>query len=63
MEEEFMTIKDYADILRFAIKLQIDYEKEEIQQPYADENYLSGVITGLRIALDKIDASMFLAER
>ena len=57
-----MTIKEYADVLRFAIKMQIGYEKEEIQQPYANEDYLSGVITGLRIALEKIDASMFLAE-
>lgn len=56
-------IKEYADVLRFAISMQIEYEKEEINQPYADENYLSGVITGLRIALEKIDASMFLAER
>jgi hypothetical protein len=57
-----MTIKNYADILRLALKMQIDYQKEEIEKPYADENYHSGVITGLRIALDKIDASMFLAE-
>lgn len=58
-----MTIKDYAEVLKWAIKTQIDYQKEEIQQPYADEKFHDGVIMGLRIALEKIDASMFLAER
>jgi hypothetical protein len=58
-----MTKKDYADVLRFAIQAQIEYQKEEIQKPYADEQFHSGVIEGLRIALDKIDASMFLAEK
>ncbi len=57
-----MTIKDYADILKWAIKTQIDYQKEEINEPYADENFHHGVITGLMIALDKIEASMFLAK-
>ena len=57
-----MTIKDYAEVLKYAIKLQIDYQKEEIQQPYADERFHDGVIIGLQIALDKIEASMFLAK-
>lgn len=57
-----MTKKEYADILKFAINLQIDYEKEELEHPFADENYISGVIAGLRIALDKIEASRFLTE-
>ena len=58
-----MDIKTYAGILKFAIMTQIDYQKEEIQKPFADEEYHSGIITGLRIALEKIDASMFLAEK
>ena len=58
-----MNIKEYADVLKFAIQMQIEYEKEEIQRPFADEEYLRGVICGLRIAMDKIDASMFLAEK
>lgn len=58
-----MTKKDYADVLKFAIKTQIEYQKEEIQKPYADEQYHRGVIDGLQIALDKINASMFLAEK
>lgn len=58
-----MDIKSYADILKFAIQMQIGYVEEEIQKPYANEERLDGVITGLRIALEKIDASMFLVER
>lgn len=58
-----MDLKSYADVLKFAIQMQIEYEKEEIQRPFAEEEYLRGVICGLRIALDKIDASMFLAEK
>lgn len=59
-----MTIKEYADILRFAIKMQIGYKEEELQECNAmKEDYVEGVITGLQIALDKIDASMFLAEK
>lgn len=57
-----MEIKDYAAILKWAIQTQIDYQKEEIEQPYANEDFHSGVITGLEIALEKIDASMFLAK-
>lgn len=59
-----MSIKDYADVLRFAIKMQIGYEEEALQDcnPMR-EDYISGIITGLQIALDKIDASMFLAEK
>ena len=58
-----MEIKDYAGILKWAIQTQIDYQKEEIQEPYANEDFHNGVIAGLRIALEKIDASMFLAEK
>ena len=58
-----MDIKSYADILKFALKLQIDYVKEDLEKPNANEEYLSGVINGLHIALEKIDASMFLAEK
>ena len=62
---KFMDIKSYADILRFAIKMQIDYKEKEFDEAssYEEEKYLDGVIMGLRIALEKIDASMFLAEK
>lgn len=58
-----MTIKSYAEVLKWAIKNQIDYQKEEIQNPWADERFHDGVIVGLNIALEKIEASMFLAEK
>lgn len=58
-----MDIKTYAGILKFAIMTQIDYTKESLENPNANEDYISGVINGLHIALEKIDASMFLAEK
>lgn len=57
-----MTIKNYADVLKFAIQMQINYVMEDVQKPFANEEYLSGVISGLQIAMEKIDASMFFAE-
>lgn len=59
-----MTIKDYADILKWAINIQIEDVKKELSEPIIiDESYLQGVRTGLKIALEKIEASMFLAEK
>lgn len=60
-----MTTKDYAEVLKFAIKMQIEYEKEALENPrldYEREMYIGGVISGLQIALEKIDASKFLME-
>ena len=38
-----MTIKEYADILRMAIKMQIGYEKEELENnPNANEDFRYG---------------------
>lgn len=59
-----MSIKEYADVLRLAIKMQIDYKEEALQECNAmNEDYVEGIITGLQIAMEKIDASMFLAEK
>ena len=59
-----MSIKDYAEVLRMAIKMQIGYKEEALQECNAmNEDYVSGIITGLQIAIEKIDASMFLAEK
>lgn len=59
-----MTIKDYAEVLKFAIKLQIDGVNEELNEAITiNEDYLEGIKQGLEIALQKIDASMFLAEK
>lgn len=57
-----MTIERYADILKLVMQTQIHYIEEELENPFADEEYLNGTINGLRIAIDKINASMFLAE-
>lgn len=62
-----MSIKEYADVLRFAIKMQIGYKEEEMERKTItateeEIRFLDGVIFGLQIALEKIDASMFLAE-
>lgn len=60
-----MTIKDYAAVLKWAIQNQIDYiEKEEANGNFATEyteGKYRGMVMGLEIALEKIDASMFLA--
>ena len=60
-----MNKRDYADILRFAIKMQIGYVEEDMEKAgiYVDERYYDGIITGLRMALDKIDASEFLMDK
>lgn len=55
-----MNLENYVDILKFAINGQIKYEYERINKPNANEEYISGIITGLQIALDKINASEFL---
>lgn len=61
-----MTIKDYAEVLKYAIKLQIDYieedEKNGIHATEYFEGYYDGMKRGLAMALEKIDASMFLAK-
>lgn len=58
-----MELSSYMDILKFAINMQIEGIKEEMERPFANEEYLEGVTRGLEIALDKIEASRFLAEK
>ena len=59
-----MGIKEYADIMRFVLTMQIRDVEDEVSRAgcYEREQYLDGVITGLRIALEKLDKSSFLAE-
>lgn len=61
-----MDIKSYMDILKWVMKSQIDYVREESNSK-ADTEYMAGfyqgVERGLELALEKIDASMFLAEK
>ena len=59
-----MTMKDYAELLKGVMKMQIGYKEEELRNAnYDREDYLEGIIAGLYIAIEKIDASMFLAEK
>lgn len=61
-----MDIKSYADILRFAINLQIADIEEDGKGTFATEymeGYYEGMKRGLEIALQKIDASNFLMEK
>lgn len=59
-----MTMKDYAELLKGVMQMQIGYKEEELQNASHDrEDYLEGIIAGLYIAIEKIDASMFLAEK
>lgn len=62
-----MDIKSYAGILKFAMQTQIDYVEEEANSNFCNTvekaNYYEGIKRGLEIALEKIDASMFLAEK
>jgi hypothetical protein len=66
---KFMDIKSYADVLRFAIKMQINYieeDEKDLNTRHATEyfeGYYEGMKRGLEMALEKIDASMFLAEK
>ena len=57
-----MNKKEYADILKFALRLQIDYIEEDMEKPFANYEYLEGMRRGLEIAMEKIDASAFLTE-
>lgn len=62
-----MDIKSYMDIMKFVMRNQIELVKEELEKETFTteytEGYYGGIIRGLEIALDKIDASMFLAEK
>lgn len=61
-----MDLKSYADVLKFAIQMQIKCIEEDMQKPYyqkkffSDTEYLEGMKSGLEIALQKIDSSSFL---
>ena len=54
------TAKEYAEILKSVIKIQIGYITENPNYEYSD--YLQGQEQGLMTALDKIEASSFLLE-
>ena len=59
-----MTTENYVEVLKFAIQLQVDNVNKELSADIIlNEDYLQGVKAGLQIALDKIEASMFLVNK
>lgn len=59
-----MTTENYVEVLKFAIQLQVDNVNRELSADIIlNEDYLQGVKAGLQIALDKIEASMFLVDK
>lgn len=58
-----MNLNEYMDVLKWAIQIAIDNQMKAMELPHADERYHEGVIAGLDIALGKIEASRFLAEK
>ena len=61
-----MTIEGYADILKWVMRNQIEYVQEEANGSFCNTTekamYYEGIQKGLEIALEKIEASMFLAK-
>ena len=55
-----MDKKEYVKLLKSILKLQIHYIEEGNNYEYLDLE--QGKVIGLEIALEKIDASMFLVE-
>ena len=59
-----MTTKDYVEVLKYAIQLQVDNVNEELSvDTILNADYSQGVKAGLQIVLDKIEASMFLVNK
>lgn len=61
-----MDIKSYMDIMKWVMRNQIECAEEEANGTFATEymeGYYAGIVRGLEVAIEKIDASMFLAER
>lgn len=55
-----ITAKEYAQVLKDVLKMQIDYIVND--NNYESNRYLEGQEIGLRIALQKIKESEFLFE-
>ena len=59
-EDSMKTAKEYSEILKMVLELQINYITEN--PDYYESEYLQGKEAGLLIAIDKIKASEFLME-
>lgn len=60
-----MSKKEYAEVLKWVMKSQIDYVRDEAKSgvnTIEEAAYYEGIEKGLQIAMDKIEASMFLTE-
>lgn len=62
-----MTIEGYMEIMKWVLQTQIECAKEEANRETFSteymEGYYGGIVRGLEIALEKIDASAFLAKK
>jgi hypothetical protein len=61
-----MDIKAYMEIMKWVMTEQIECAKEEANGTFATEymeGYYAGIVRGLEIAIEKIDASAFLAKK
>ncbi len=61
-----MEIEGYMEIMKWVMQNQIEYAKEEANGTFASEymeGYYAGIVRGLEVAIEKIDASMFLAKK
>lgn len=62
-----MEVERYMEIMKWVIQTQIEYAREEANEgEFATEyreGYYGGIVRGLEIALEKIEASKFLAEK
>lgn len=56
-----MTKRDYVDVLKWAIRSQMESVEESLERDYSE--YREGILRGLEVAMEKIDASMFLVEQ
>lgn len=54
-----MSKKEYKDLMKSILKMQIGYI-EEGREDYEWNEYQQGIVRGLEIAMEKLDASEFL---
>lgn len=55
-----MNKKEYMETMKAILEMQIGYIEED--ENYEDSDFLQGQVVGLRIAIEKLNASAFLAE-
>ena len=62
-----MNIREYADIMKWVMKNQIDCLMDEVGKEFCQTEfqagYCEGIKRGLEIAMEKIDASEFLMNK